>query len=237
MEQHELLALVEAMLFAADRPLTPNAMAKAMRSENVDAKVVRESLKELAEKYDHVGSGIRLAKLGSGFQVLTREDHAEVLERLLKSRRRMRLSRAALETAAVIAYKQPISRTEIERVRGVDAGGVVNTLLERDLIMIKGRDPGPGRALLYGTTQGFLEYFGLSSVNDLPRLDELAELAGIDRSSWTDAEQARFEKHGIDVENMPGPDHVTADDPEEPDVSQEQPASQDQPAGELPTGS
>jgi segregation and condensation protein B len=151
--------------------------------------------------------------LGHGVQVVTRGRYAPWIESLLAGRRKARLSRAALETAAVIAYKQPITRLDIERIRGVDVGAVLSTLLERNLILIKGRDAGPGRPLLYGTTQGFLDYFGLSRLTDLPRLDEIAALAKAQAQSvWADDEIARFEKHGVDAAEVPFPEEPSEDD-------------------------
>ncbi len=206
MELHELSPLVEALLFAADQPVTVNALVKAVDDDAVGPGEVRAVLDALIENYDHQPRGFQLVKLGSGYQVVTRDHFAPWVEAMVAGKRKTRLSRAALETAAVVAYKQPITRLDIERIRGVDAGAVLNTLLERSLVMIKGRDPGPGRPLLYGTTQGFLEYFGLSRLSDLPRLDEIAALARSEAPSvWDDSERARFEKHGVEADAIPAP--------------------------------
>jgi len=153
MERHDLTPLVEALLFAADQPLTVNALLKAIDDDGVERADVKAVLDILAESYAHQQRGFELVRLGKGYQTVTRPRYAPWIENLLKTRRKARLSRAALETVAVIAYKQPISRIGVERVRGVDVGGVLTTLMERGLIMIKGRDPGPGRPLLYGTTE------------------------------------------------------------------------------------
>ena len=214
MEQHELVPLVEALLFVSDQPLTVNALAKAVDQEAVGAPEIKAALDSLDAELESGPRGFKLARFGNGYQLVTQERFAGWVEGLISGKRKARLSRAALETAAVIAYKQPITRLEIERVRGVDAGGVINTLLERGLIMIKGRDPGPGRPLMYGSTQAFLEYFGLSKLSDLPRLEELAALAKRERDAiWDDTELARFQKHGIDEEDVPP--HPDADgDPE-----------------------
>ncbi len=207
MERHELTPLLEALLFASDQPLTVNAMVKAVDDERAQAAEVRAALEALVETYDFQERGFRLVRLGSGYQVVTRERYAPWVEAMVSGKRKARLSRAALETAAVIAYKQPITRLDIERIRGVDAGAVLNTLLERSLIMIKGRDPGPGRPLLYGTTQEFLNHFGLSRLTDLPRLDEIAALAKAEAPpAWDDTERARFEKFGVDAESVPYPE-------------------------------
>jgi segregation and condensation protein B len=205
MERHDLYALVEALLFSAEDPVTPQALLKAVDDPDVTSADLRAVLDSLQETYAAGSRGVQLLKLGSGWQIVTRERFAPWIENLLKTRRKARLSRAALETVAVIAYKQPISRVDVERIRGVDVGGVVNTLLERGLVMVKGRDPGPGRPLLYGTTQTFLEHFGLSSLTDLPRLEELADLAGVTRLEWDEKERERFEKFGVDLESVPTP--------------------------------
>jgi len=167
---------------------------------------VKAVLDVLSEHYEVQPRGFKLVKLGSGYQIVTRERYAPWVEAMVAGKRKARLSRAALETAAVIGYKQPITRLDVERIRGVDAGAVLNTLLERNLIMIKGRDPGPGRPLLYGTTQEFLDYFGLAKLTDLPRLDEIAAVARTEAPAmWDDSERARFEKHGVEPDTVPLP--------------------------------
>jgi segregation and condensation protein B len=213
MEPHDLTPLVEALLFAADRPLTPGAIAKIVDDETVTATEVRSVLEILAGTYEIQARGCKLVRFGNAWQMLTREQFAPWVQTLVAGRREVRLSRAALETVAVIAYKQPITRLGIERIRGVDVGGVLNTLLERNLIMIKGRDVGLGRPLLYGTTQAFLDYFGLEKVSDLPRLDEIASLArGDEEAIWDEKERARIEKHGIEPETLVPVEEVTGED-------------------------
>jgi segregation and condensation protein B len=206
LQPHELSPLIEALLFVSDQPLTVAALVKAVDDDNVGSAEVKQVLEGLIQNYDTQPRGFKLVRLGNGYQVLTRERYAPWVKGMLSGRQRLRLSRAALETGAVIAYKQPITRMGIERVRGVDVGGVLNTLLERGLVMIKGRDPGPGRPLLYGTTQAFLEYFGLSKLSDLPRMEEIAALAQAEGSAdWDEREQARFERHGVEAASVPFP--------------------------------
>ena len=205
MEPHELGPLLEALLFVAAEPLSAGALLRTIDDGNLTAQDIRNALDRLADEYDAQGRGFQLLQLGGGYQIVTREIHAPWVKTFLAGRQKARLSRAALETIAVIAYKQPITRLEIERVRGVDAGGVLSTLLERGLIQIKGRDPGPGRPLLYGTTQPFLDYFGLSRLGDLPNMDEIAALARTESLSWTDDERERMEKEGVEPETMPPP--------------------------------
>lgn len=194
MERHDKAPLIEALLFASDEPLSIAALKKV--SDDLTAADLREILDGLKAEYDAGERGVALLEVAGGFVLVTRETWAPWVERLMKGKRKVRLSRAALETVAVVAYKQPITRGEIERIRGVDAGGVLGTLLERDLIMIKGRDPGPGKPLLYGSTTEFLNYFGLNRLSDLPRLDEISTLAARN-PAWSEAEKARFERAGI----------------------------------------
>jgi segregation and condensation protein B len=190
---------VEALLFAAQDPMSVNALVKAVGEAGVAAADVKAVLESLGAAYDAENRGFKLVRLGSGYQVVTRERHEPWVRRLLAGKQRTRLSRAALETVAVIAYKQPITRLDIEGIRGVDVGGVLGTLLERGIIMIKGRDPGPGRPLLYGTTSAFLDYFGIARLSDLPKMEEIAALAAAERGPvWDEGERARFEKMGVD---------------------------------------
>ncbi len=206
MQPHELSPLIEALLFVVDQPLTVGALVKAVDDDDVGASEVKQVLDGLMHNYDTHPRGFKLVRLGNGYQVLTRERYAPWVKGMLSGRRKIRLSRASLETAAVIAYKQPITRLGIEGVRGVDVGGVLNTLLERGLVMIKGRDPGPGRPLLYGTTQAFLEYFGLSKLSDLPRMEEIVALAKAEGSEdWDEKERARFERYGVEPASVPFP--------------------------------
>jgi segregation and condensation protein B len=206
MERHEKAPVVEAILFASDEPMTIPALRKVI--EDLTAGEARDILETLKADYEAEERGITLVEIAGGFIFCTKESCAPWVEKMMKGKRRVRLSRAALETVAVIAYKQPIGRNEIERIRGVEAGGVLSTLLERDLIMIKGRDTGPGKPLLYGTTQEFLNYFGLNRITDLPRLDELTVLAA-KTPEWTEAERARMEKAGLDPIELEG--HQPAD--------------------------
>jgi segregation and condensation protein B len=132
------------------------------------------ALQEIREHYDGDGHGVELVELAGGWQILTRPEYTETIERAQLAARPQRLSAAALETLAIIAYRQPIGRAEIEEIRGVSAGGMLKTLLERGLIDVVGRSDGVGRPLLYGTTSLFLEHFALRHLGELPRADQLA---------------------------------------------------------------
>ncbi len=135
---------------------------------------IAAALDEIREHYDGDGHGVELVELGGGWQILTRAEYTEAIERAQLAARPQRLSAAALETLAIIAYRQPIGRAEIEEIRGVNVGGVLKSLHERGLIDVVGRAEGLGRPLLYGTTPMFLEHFALRHLEELPRGDELA---------------------------------------------------------------
>ncbi|MBL8984082.1 MAG: SMC-Scp complex subunit ScpB [Gemmatimonadetes bacterium] len=167
-----LARLLEAALFSSARPVPVEELA-ALDPEASPA-AVRAALDELRESYDVNGHGIELTELGEGFQILTRPEFTEAIERAQLAVRPHRLSAASLETLAIIAYRQPIGRAEIEEIRGVNVGGVLKSLHERGLIDIVGRAEGLGRPLLYGTTPLFLEHFALRHLEELPRADELA---------------------------------------------------------------
>ena len=167
-----LAKLLEAALFSSARPVPNNELA-ALDPEASPA-AVRAALEELRETYDNNGHGVELVELGEGWQILTRPEYTEAIERAQLAVRPHRLSAAALESLAIIAYRQPIGRAEIEEIRGVNVGSVLKSLHERGLIDIVGRGEGLGRPLLYGTTPLFLEQFALRHLEELPRADELA---------------------------------------------------------------
>ena len=123
--------------------------------------------------YTNEGKGLKIEKVAGGYQLLSHSEYHLYIQRLLNKSKKIKLSRPALEALSIIAYKQPITRVEIESIRGVECGGVIKTLIERELVTIKGRDGGMGRALLYGTSQRFLELFGLNQLSDLPKLKEI----------------------------------------------------------------
>lgn len=168
-----LLPAIEALLFSSDQPLTLALIAESLESPPDE---VAAGLEELGALYGAREAGVELREIAGGWQLVTTAAQAEWVGRLLRGKRRMRLSRAALETMAIVAYKQPVTKSEIEAIRGVDSSGVMATLLERNLVTIKGRSKVVGRPLLYGTTPEFLEYFGLKDLSELPRPEELRAL-------------------------------------------------------------
>ncbi len=167
-----LAKLLEAALFASGRPIPADELA-ALDAEASPA-AIQGALEEIREHYDVDGHGVELTEIGGGWQILTRAEYTEAIERAQLARRPQRLSAAALETLAIIAYRQPIGRAEVEEIRGVGVGSVLKSLHERNLIDVVGRAEGIGRPLLYGTTPQFLEHFALRHLEELPRADELA---------------------------------------------------------------
>ena len=169
-----LAKLLEAALFASAIPVSVESL-RLMASHIEDGETtLDQALDELRAHYDNEGHGVELVEVAGGWQILTRPEYTEAIERAQLAARPQRLSAAALETLAIIAYRQPIGRAEIEEIRGVGAGAILKSLHERGLIDIVGRGEGLGRPLLYGTTPSFLEQFALRHLEELPRADELA---------------------------------------------------------------
>jgi segregation and condensation protein B len=182
----ELKTIVEALLFAAERPLTTKEM-RGIFAEAVDEETpgltapfrnAREAqlaavLEELKAECDLQQRSYQLVEIAGGWRLVSRPEFAPWLKRLLEETRPHRLSPPSLETLSIIALRQPISRADIAAIRGVEVDGVIKTLLERDLITITGKSDAPGRPMLYGTTQKFLEHFGLRSLDDMPKAAEL----------------------------------------------------------------
>jgi segregation and condensation protein B len=168
--------IVEATLFASQTPLTAEEIARA--DENLGPEGVLEAIQALRDTYEESARAFQIYQMGDGYQILTRPEYAPYLERFDSVPRAPHLSPAALETLAIIAYRNPIGRIEIEEVRGVSATSVLRTLLDWELVEVVGRAEGLGRPLLYGVTQGFLEHFGLQDLSDLPGPDELPVVLG-----------------------------------------------------------
>jgi segregation and condensation protein B len=169
----DLRAMIEAAIFVAETPLTVDRLAQILEKPRAEIKAVLEPLQQ---EYAAAGRGFCLAEVAGGYQFRTTPQMAPVLRRLIKEQRSPQFSRAALETLAIIAYRQPVTRAEVEYLRGVDSGGVMKTLLDKNLLRILGKKDVAGRPLLYGTSRHFLELFGLRSLDDLPTLKEFSAL-------------------------------------------------------------
>ena len=173
----DLKAIVEALIFAAPEPVTVKTLVKLLDTEPKED--ILAAIKELKQDYERPG-GLQIVEVAGGYQIVTRSELHEWVRRLFHERTTTKLSVAALETLAVIAYKQPATGPEIAEIRGVNTSGVLSTLLERHLIKIVGRKNVVGRPFLYATTKEFLIRFGLKDLNDLPKIEDMAEALGFD---------------------------------------------------------
>jgi segregation and condensation protein B len=171
-----LKALIEGIIYVAPEPVPLDAILKTLEGEERER--VKAKLQELIADYEQPAHGIQIRQVASGYKFSTKAEHHEVLRRFVKSLKPpIRLSKPALETLAVIAYKQPVTLPEIEEIRGVDTGGVIHTLMEKKLVVTAGRKSVVGRPILYRTSRDFLVHFGLKDVGELPSLKEFEELA------------------------------------------------------------
>ena len=173
MEREQLKPIVESLLFASDGPVTLPRLAEVI--EGAERSEIAAAVQELQAEYDSAGRGFRIAEVAGGYQMQTARENADWVKKLYRDRP-ARMGRATLETLAIIAYKQPMTRAEIEAIRGVDVDGVVATLLDRRLIRIVARKDVPGRPFLYGTTPEFLQLFNLKDLSHLPTLKEMEEM-------------------------------------------------------------
>ena len=200
MQDSEIRKIIEALLFASPEPLT---QSKVNGIFNPDTPNLKEVVLKLNEQYVHDDHAFEINKVAGGYQLVSRQEYEHFIRKMLSKSGRISLSSAALDSLAIIAYKQPIGRYEVEAIRGVDSSGVLKTLLNRNLIKIKGRDSGPGRPLLYQTTNKFLEHFGLNRLSDMPKLKEITELMEADP---TLGEQiVVFEENESDDTNIDSP--------------------------------
>lgn len=179
MQKSEIKKIIEALLFAARDPLT---QAQVNNVFDPDTPNLIKIVDQLNKQYSKNENSFIINKVAGGFQIVSKKKYERFISKLFKKSSRLKLSLAAMDTLAIIAYKQPINRYEVEAIRGVDSSGVLKTLLNHELIKIKGRDIGPGRPLLYKTTTKFLEYFGLDRISDMPKLKEISELIDADPS-------------------------------------------------------
>jgi len=183
---NETKAIIECLLFVTKEPLTLKTMAQILEIPEEDVKSLVE---DLIKEYNNEPHGINIQEVANGFQMYTRPEFAPYIEKLYRPQNTYGLSKAALETLAIIAYKQPITRSEIEVIRGVKVERAVGTLVEKNLVKEVGRKEGPGRPILYGTTPSFLKYFGLKDLSELPDPEDFVYHAG-------DIEEIGFEDTG-----------------------------------------
>lgn len=173
MDNKNIQCAIEGILFAAGEPVKTAKLAAVLE---IDIETVEEAVKILKYNYDTELRGLMIIEIDGGYQLCSRPEYYAYIQEILGEQRRQALSNAAMEALAIIAYKQPITRGQVEYIRGVNSDGAINRLVERDLIEEKGRLDAPGRPILYGTTQNFLRCFGLKNPQDLPEVD-LSELS------------------------------------------------------------
>jgi len=195
MEPTKIRNAIMAVLFAAEEPVTPRKLASILDDVSIDE--VHQAVDTLVADLQNTAPSILLEKVAGGLQLSTNPEFAEYVARMYSGRRKQRLSRAAMETLAIIAYKQPITRADCEVIRGVGCGGVITTLMERSLIKITGKAKVLGAPFLYGTTTEFLEYLGLNSLKDLPSMEELEALL-VREEADAQAEEQRLREDDAD---------------------------------------
>lgn len=171
--QDNVRAVIEALLFVSEKPLAIEQIKDIL--DNLEPGQIRQILAELNSEYEKTNRGIRIVEIAGGFRMITASVLAPFLNKLYRQRRKERLSKPALETLAIIAYKQPVTKLDIESLRNVNIDGVIDSLLEKNLVRITGRKKAPGRPFVFGTTRAFLEYFGLKSLDDLPKMEKFLE--------------------------------------------------------------
>ena len=189
--------IIESLLFVADEPLTIDRLKKII--SGAESRELREVLEELEADYETRQGGFFLKQVAGGYQIRTRPEYMEWIKRLLQPKP-LRLSKAALETLAIIAYKQPVIRSDVEHIRGVDCGGILRVLLERKFVRVLGRKDIPGRPLIYATTKRFLEVFDLKNLKDLPTPKEIEEF-GSALSEEMDETDREAQAAEISIEN------------------------------------
>ena len=246
----ELHQIIEALIFAAPEPVTSAEIAKAIRRaseesglaemqhwESITAKQVETAIAELGEQLGHAGRPIELREGANGWRFVTRADYAQWIRALLPEMRPEKLSPAALETLALVAYRQPITKADIEAVRGVSVDGTLQKLIERNLVRIGGRADLPGRPMLYETTEEFMEHFGVKDLDDLPNASELrvVELPTAESEAEKSEETAEGETEAATTEESPTEGEEVADtDEASSDVAEEEidPSDEEEPKPE-----
>jgi len=198
-ESEEIKAIIENILLAVDQPVSETQFKNLLGSA-VDKVTFKPALEELIEDYS--SRNLQIVQVAEGYQLCTRHDYSEWVRKFLKFDKTTKLSQPSLDTLAIIAYKQPLTKAEVEEIRGVDSSGVVKTLLEKKVISPGGRKKVPGRPIMYRTTRKFLEYFGLRDLSDLPTLEDFKESALEDHAQSDQTTLPFDELTGNDVEEM-----------------------------------
>ncbi len=175
MEENNLKSAIEALIFASEKPITLEQLKKVLG--NLDALELKKIIEELKTEYEIQNRGLRIIEIAGGYQMIAGANFTPFLKKLFKERSNDKLSKPALESLAIIAYKQPLTKAQIESLRNVNVDGVMKSLLDKNLIRICGRKKIPGRPFVFGTTREFLEHFGLRTLEDLPKIEEFTVMA------------------------------------------------------------
>ncbi|NOZ24191.1 MAG: SMC-Scp complex subunit ScpB [Planctomycetes bacterium] len=210
--EEEIKPYVEAILFAADRPIPPAKISRAI--EGADVRSVRKCIGQLNREYEESRRSFQIEEIAEGYQVLTRPEFWKVVSKIRQTRTESKLSPASLETLAIVAYKQPVLRADIEAIRGVQSGELLRGLLERGFVKIVGRLDTIGRPILYGTTRRFLEQLGLSTIKHLPRAEQLRPHPQADSAASSP------------IDASPEPPPATAEGPQPEDNEEDVPNSE-----------
>lgn len=234
-------AIIEAILLTAEDPVSPGRLVSLLKGLN--GRDIREAVDALKEQYEQAGHGITIIEVANGFQLATRQELSPWIRKFHKEKSQIRLSQAALETLSIVAFKQPLTRIEVDSIRGVNSAGVLQTLMELNMVRIVGRSDGIGKPMLFGTTREFLIHFGLKSLTDLPKPKELEELLAAGEQKAKDRDQLSLgleegEEEGEtspDAEPTPEGDPESDDGPEEADRAEDgEPEDEIDPDGDVP---
>lgn len=204
MDSEQLKQILEAMIFASDTPLTLKQIQQAL--EEVEETELVNAVNGLVEAYNQGQHAFMITRIAGGYQFATRPEFARWIKKLYDGRTQTRLTRAGLETLAIVAFKQPVSRTDVAAIRGVNSDGVMKSLLERKLITISGRAPDQGRPLLYRTSEFFLQYFGINDLSELPKPREIEELLAEGEASVILADLEKKQEQENLKRNQPQPE-------------------------------
>lgn len=178
---NELRHIVEAIIFASTEPIPAEKILECIQREGIGKNEIKEAVDELNKEFIEQKRAIRIVKIAGGYQFATHPQYDKWVSRLFAQKAEKKLSQSALEVLAIVAYRQPITRSEIEKIRGVNADWTLRSLMEKNLITVVGREEAPGKPLLFGTTKGFLEHFGLFDIGELPKLKEIEDIIREDR--------------------------------------------------------
>lgn len=214
-QDRHVKGVIEALLFVNEKPVTLDQFKRVL--ETLNAAEIKQIIQNLMGEYEERQSGVKIIEIAGGYQMLSNPNYAHYIRSFYKTKHKEKLSKPALETLAIMAYKQPVTRTDVELIRGVNSDGVIAHLLSKELIKPVGRKDVPGRPFLYGTTRQFLEYFGLKSLEDLPTLEEFPTLVP----------PAELEAEAIEGEDLAAADQMPEALPEQAPL--EQPESDRQP--------